>query len=89
MTNPFLLFGDSDFLSNRYIYDGSNKDLILNAVVFLTGEEELVSIRPKQLKGTKLSLNRLEKVSLILFYIVWTLVFLLTGFWIWFRRREA
>lgn len=83
------LFGDSDFFTNRYIYEGGNRDLALNAFVSLAGEEELVSIRPKLPKGTKITLNRTQRMSLILCYVTVPLLFLLVGFWMWFRRREA
>lgn len=83
------LFGDSDFLTNRYIYEGANKDLALNAFISMAGEEELVSIRPKLPKGTKITLTRTQRTSLILFYVVVPLVFLLVGLWMWFRKREA
>lgn len=84
-----VLFADSDFLSNRYIYDGVNRDLALNTFVSLAGEEELISIRPKQPKGTKLTLNRPQKASLVLLYIITPLIFLISGLWVWFRRRNA
>ena len=84
-----VLFGDSDFLSNRSIYEGANRDLALNSFVALAGEEELVSIRPKQPKGTKISLNRPQKMGLLLVYIVLPLLFLIMGLWLWFKRRNA
>ena len=84
-----VVFGDSDFLSNRYIYEGANRDLALNTFVALTGEEELISIRPKQPKGTKITLNRPQRTGLILLYITLPFIFLLTGLWLWFKRREA
>lgn len=84
-----LVFGDSDFLSNRYINAGSNKDLILNTFVVLSGEEELVSIRPKQPKGTKISLNRYQQMSLVLIYVVFPLIFLILGLALWYRKRNA
>ena len=84
-----VAFGDSDFLTNRYIYEGANKDLILNTLVSLAGEEELISIRPKQPKGTKITLNRPQRTSLILLYITLPFLFLLTGLWMWYRRRNA
>ena len=84
-----VVFGDSDFLTNRYIYEGANRDLALNTFVSLTGEEELISIRPKQPKGTKLTLNRPQRTSLILLYITLPFIFLLTGLWMWYRRKNA
>ena len=84
-----VLFGDSDFLTNRYINAGSNKDLILNTFVALSGEEELVSIRPKQPKGTKITLNRYQQMSLVLIYVVFPLIFLISGLVLWYRKRSA
>ena len=84
-----VLFGDSDFLSNRYINAGANKDLILNTFVALSGEEDLVSIRPKQPKGTQISLNRYQQMSLVLLYIIFPLIFLISGFILWYRKRSA
>lgn len=84
-----VLFGDSDFLTNRYIYEGANRDLALNTLVALAGEEELISIRPKQPKGTKLTLNRPQRTSLILLYITLPFVFLLTGLWMWYKKRDS
>ena len=83
------IFGDSDFLSNRYIYDGANRDLAINSFVALAGEEELISIRPKQPKGTKISLNRTQRMSLVLAYIVLPLLFLMMGLWLWYKRRNG
>jgi len=42
-----VVFGDSDFAANSSIMLGSNGDLFLNSVNWLTEEEELISIRPK------------------------------------------
>ncbi len=83
------VFGDSDFLTNSSIYEGANRDLALNTVSALAGEEELISIRPKQPKGTKISLNRPQRTTLVLLYIILPCVFLFTGLWIWYRRRES
>jgi len=85
----FVLFGDSDFLTNRNIYEGANRDLALNTFMSLTGEEKLVSIRPKLPKGTAVNLNRTHKTSLTLAYIIVPLLFLLMSLWMWFKKREA
>ena len=84
-----VVFGDSDFLSNRYINAGSNKDFILNTFAALSGEEELVSIRPKQPKGTKITLNRYQQMSLVSLYVVFPLIFLISGLALWYRKRNA
>ena len=42
-----VVFGDSDFASNRFFYSLGNSDMFLNSVNWLAEEEELISIRPK------------------------------------------
>ena len=88
-TPELVVFSDSDFLSNYQIQSGSNKDLILNTVLTLTGEEEWVSIRPKQPKGTQISLNRYQQMILILIYIIFPLIFLIVGLVLWYRKRSS
>ena len=84
-----VVFGDSDFLSNRYFDDGANKDLILNSIVSLLGEDELITIRPKQPKGTKIVLTRYQRTGIVIFLIILPLAFLVSGLLLWYRRREA
>ena len=88
---PMMLavFGDSDFLSNDFIGKGVNRDLILNTVSYLVDESDLVSIRPKKLKATQLTLTRSSQMGIILFAIVLPILFFICSFIIWFRRREA
>lgn len=84
-----VVFGDSDFLTNRYFYEGVNKDLILNTVVSLLGEEDLVTIRPKQPKGTKITLTRMHRMGVILWMITLPILLLIVSLVLWYRRREA
>ena len=85
----FAVFGDSDFVSNRYFFEGINRDLALNTVVSFLGEEDLVTIRPKQPKGTKVELTRFHRVGLVLLMIILPMIFLITSLFLWYRRREA
>ena len=41
------VFGSVDFVSNRFLEFSGNKDLILNTVNWISGDEDLISIRPK------------------------------------------
>ena len=84
-----LVFGDSDFLSNKSIDIRSNRDLILNTVISMAGEEEPPGIRAKRLKETKMTLNRMQKNSFILLYVSFPLSLLLFGLWLWYRKRGA
>ena len=46
-TTKIVVFGDSDFASNRFFTSFSNGDIFLNSVSWLTGDTELISVRPK------------------------------------------
>jgi len=43
-----ICFGDSDFITNAYYKVFENKDLFLNALEWLARDQNLISIRPKQ-----------------------------------------
>ncbi|MCK6503002.1 GldG family protein [Myxococcota bacterium] len=55
-----LVFGDSDFAANELLAQGNNQDLFLNAVAWLVGEEDQVSIRPNAAASASLSMNLLQ-----------------------------
>lgn len=91
-SKPFqlLVFGDSDFLNDQYLYQNLNRDLLLNSVATLAKEENLVAITPKEVGITKFELPDTQFVMFILGFIVPLplILFGLSG-WMWFRRRYA
>ncbi len=83
-----VLFSDSDFISNEHISQFFNKDLALNSVVYLTGQKNLISVRPNQAKPTTIELTSmglniaaLMSFSPFLFFAILSIVF-------WFRKRS-
>ena len=84
-----VVFGDSDFLTNKNFHQGVNRDLALNTIVSLVDEEELISIRPKQPKGTKIVLTRVHRLFLVIVVIALPFLFVIASMWLWYRRREA
>ncbi len=52
-----VVFGDADFADNAHFYLSGNKDLILNSVAWLSGDEKLVTIRPRERASTPLVLS--------------------------------
>lgn len=83
-----VVFGDSDFLSDLR-FSGFNKDLALNTFAFLSGETNLISIRPKVPENTKLVMTSSYATFAIIFSIFAPLVLLITSMLFWFRRRGA
>lgn len=88
--SSIVVIGDSDFLSNRLVQNNLNNDFALNSVAWLTDDKDLISIRPKQAKGSTLEMTS-EKFN---FYVLGFLLptpFLLfaIGAFMWWRRRTA
>ena len=84
------VFGDSDFLSNELINMGLiNRDLILNTVSYLVDELDLVSIRPKSLKATKLILKTFDRNAILAYAVALPIFFFICGFIVWLRRSGA
>ncbi len=84
------VFGDSDFFSNDLINkSGINRDLVMNTVSYLVDESDLISIRPKRLKATQVTLRSSDQMGVIFFAVALPVICFIAGFVIWFRRREA
>lgn len=83
------VFADSDFVSDVYFETGFNKDLALNALAYLAGKDELISIRPRTAKNTKLILTTTNSAFVLIIPILIPLVLLIFAVVLWFRRRGA
>ncbi|HVK62381.1 MAG TPA: GldG family protein [Bdellovibrionales bacterium] len=85
-----IAFADSDFFSNRLFGNNLNKDLILNSLAELSADKDLISIRPKQPKGTLINLGRQTGMIWVLGFLVPLPILLFsTGGFFWWRRRRA
>jgi ABC-type uncharacterized transport system involved in gliding motility auxiliary subunit len=83
-----VVVGDSAFATNRFYTSFANGDLLVNSVNWLSGDVELISVRPK------IREPRLLVVSQGTFnFIRWSSWLLLpmaiaaTGAFVWWRRR--
>ena len=85
------VFGDSDFMTNPLFHSGTgwNRDLTLNIISYLVDESDLISIRPKKLKATKLILKQSDRMLVVLFSILMPCVLFIVSGVIWLRRRGA
>lgn len=84
-----VVFGDSDFISNRGLMLGVNRDLGINAFAHLANQTDLLSIRPKFPKGTNMVLTGFEKFAIIVLSLSLPVILLIFSGVIWFRRRGA
>jgi ABC-type uncharacterized transport system involved in gliding motility auxiliary subunit len=82
------VFGDSDFVSNGFLGVPGNRDLFLNTVNWLSQQENLISIRPKDPEDRRVSLTA-DQAKLIF----WLAIVIIPGFILaagvqtWWRRR--
>jgi ABC-type uncharacterized transport system involved in gliding motility auxiliary subunit len=89
-TARIVVFGDSDFASNQLIAEFRNRDLFVNAVNWLLGDVEAISVRPGQPRASRLQLTSeqfLEIRYLALF--VMPEVIAVLGVIAWWQRRRA
>jgi len=84
-----VVFGDADFATNGYLNFSGNRDLFLNIVNWLAQEEDLISIRPKEARGSVLFLTATQgKVIFYLPVVILPTLVLGVGLVVWQRRRR-
>jgi hypothetical protein len=83
-----VVFGDSDFASNYALGIQGNRDLFMNSLGWLSQQENLISIRPKESADRRLTMtsNQQLRVALLVLLVIPLLV-LGTGVYTWWRRR--
>jgi gliding motility-associatede transport system auxiliary component len=84
----FVVVGSSNWASNNILRFNGNRDLFLNMMNWLSSDEDLISIRPKEPEDRRLNITS-GQMS-VLFYM--SMVFLplmvvASGFAVWWRRR--
>jgi len=84
-----VVTGDSDFLANNYIGSGENMGLGLNIIDWLSGDDDLIAVDIKNAPDTQLILNDTEILIIgVGFFLALPAGLLITGLFIWFRRRK-
>jgi ABC-type uncharacterized transport system involved in gliding motility auxiliary subunit len=85
-----VVIGDSDFASNQLIGEFRNRDLFVNAVNWLIGDVEAISIRPGEARASRIELSAeqfLQIRYLSLFVLPEAIAVL--GVIAWWSRRRA
>ena len=84
------VFGDADFASNAYFRQQGNGNLFLNTINYLAEEEDLISIRPKQIDDSRLTLTSAEVSTLFyLVVIAIPLLVIVLGVIVFFKRNRS
>jgi len=83
-----VVFGDADFVTNSNLGIQGNKDLFMNTVGWLSQQENLISIRPKEPDDRRLTMTAAQQTNVrwLSLLIIPGLVFF-AGVSTWWRRR--
>ena len=83
-----LVMGDSDFAASGYIRNSGNKDLFLNIVNWLAEEEDMITIRPKEIDDRRVNLTAKDsKIILYVSVFALPLLVVIAGVFVYFKRR--
>ncbi len=84
-----VVIGDSDFANNTYFGFSGNGDLFLNISSWMTQNESLISIRPRERKNNPIQMTRAEgSLIFMLGIVVFPGIVVLAGVRVWWRRRS-
>src|SRR5262245_13669270 len=82
------VIGDSDFASNGVLGIQGNRDLFMNTIGWLSQQENLISIRPKDTDDRRITLTATQQANLNwLSLLVIPGGIFATGIYTWWRRR--
>jgi ABC-type uncharacterized transport system involved in gliding motility auxiliary subunit len=82
------VFGDSDWVANAGLGVQGNRDLFMNTIGWLSQQENLISIRPKEADDRRLTLTATQQQN-----IMWLSLVIIPGFifgsgiYTWWKRR--
>ena len=84
----FIVVGSSSWISNQLWRFPGNKDLLFNMVNWLSADEDLISIRPKDPADRRLNMNQNQMTMLFwLSVVILPLIVVGSGVSMWWRRR--
>ncbi len=84
----FVVVGSSSWVANTYLRLAGNRDLFLNMMNWLSADEDLISIRPKEPEDRRLTMTRSQMA--LAFYssvLAIPLLILAAGLSVWWKRR--
>ncbi len=83
------VIGDADFLSNRYLGNGSNLEIGLNLFNWLSHDDNLIAISPRPAPDTRLDLSPTHQILIALAFLFGLpLALVASGLRIWLKRRK-
>jgi ABC-type uncharacterized transport system involved in gliding motility auxiliary subunit len=84
----FVVVGSSNWIANSFITFNGNRDLLLNMMNWLSSDEDLISIRPKEPEDRRITLTRAQMNMIrIVSQFGLPLIVVIAGVFMWWRRR--
>ncbi|HKW17282.1 MAG TPA: GldG family protein [Terriglobales bacterium] len=84
----FVVIGSGDWADNQYINFNGNGDLALNAVNWLSSDEDLISIRPKPPENRRVTMTQRQFNGVLLtVQLILPLIVVVAGVGVWWKRR--
>jgi len=84
----FVVIGSSAWAANSFINFNGNRDLALNTMNWLSSDEDLISIRPKEREDRRITMTRAQMNWVrISSQFLFPLAVVIAGVTVWWRRR--
>lgn len=84
----FVAVGNSRWASNSFLRFNGNRNLLLNMLNWLSSDEDLISIRPKEQEDRRINLTRAQFLTVrAVSQFLLPLIVIIGGVMVWFRRR--
>jgi ABC-type uncharacterized transport system involved in gliding motility auxiliary subunit len=88
LKGQFVVVGTSAWIANGFLKFVGNRDLFLNMLNWLSADEDLISIRPKEPEDRRLNMN--QRQMSLMFYesvVAIPLLVVVMGVSVWWKRR--
>jgi len=84
-----VVFGSTQFVSNQMLVGGINQDLLLNAVAWMVGEEDQISIRANEAGKGKLEMSAIDQLlSVVTSCFIMPILTIMGAVGTWLHRRR-
>jgi ABC-type uncharacterized transport system involved in gliding motility auxiliary subunit len=84
----FVVVGSSGWVANSILRFNGNRDLVLNMMNWLSSDEDLISIRPKEPENRPLNMTRQQMSTIFYSSVIFLpLLVIAAGISVWWKRR--